>query len=615
MNDDGDHGRKRRRARWEDSDDKDAGSSEGTPRLAMHDHEERRTRGEPAPDIKGGLGPQDPAAKAERDRFPRTAIGKHGVVATSHPDATDAAVRMLEQGGNAFDAAVAATLALCVCEPAANGLGGQTMLLFHDATHNKTVALDGSSRAPNRATPDNVPEDERAHGYKATTVPSTPAVCGYLLDHYGRLARNVVFEPAIRLARDGFTVSRFYHDMLVRKLDQIKTGNAADILLRDDGRPYDPGQTCRQPALARTLERLRDVGFEDFYTGEIAARIAEDMRDNDGILGAHDLAQIPWPIVRDPDVGAFRRFTVKSFPPPGAGRVLLQILNVLEKTDDEFIDPDTPKGAVMLARNIQQALFDHREEPRDPARHAQLPQKMHGRRRTALLANRMQRGIQTGQEGHGETSHMSIMDDEGNVVGVTQSIEEFFGACVATPDLGFLYNNYLGAFAHEDPSHPYALRPNAVPWSSVAPTLLYKGRKPMMMLGSPGSDRIPSAVAQVLLRWHLDGDLMEAVKAPRLHGHPDGTVHIEAERFSDEVLETLAENDWKVERHRPWSLYCGSVQAVCRKGGKYYGVADPRRDGTAEGVDERQEPLLRVRTRQQEHGYSTDGAREEDEDA
>ncbi|MBW3582654.1 MAG: gamma-glutamyltransferase family protein [Euryarchaeota archaeon] len=516
------------------------------------------------------------------DKAHRVATGRKGMVATSHPDATAVGIEILESGGNAFDAAVAAALATCVCEPNANGLGGQTMALFYDASTEKTVALDGSSRAPNRARPKTIPPEERKRGYKACTVPSSPAVYADIIDRYGKLPQEDIIAPSIRIAEQGYRISAFQNAMTERDLDDLRSGNAGEFFLKDGKEPYEPGEVFKQPVLAETLKRLKNQGWEDFYTGKIGETIIADMEDNGGLLEADDLAQIPWPIEREAEWGRWDGKRVASFPPAGAGRVLVQILHVLEHTDKPLLDPDSPKGAVALARNIQQALLDHRDEPRDPSRHAQMPEHRQGRKHTSLLASRFARGISV----PGETSHLSVMDAEGNAVGITQSIEEFWGSCTVTPDLGFLYNNYIGAFEPDDPSHPYYLRPNAVPWSSVAPTIVFDKRKrPEKLLGSPGSNRISSAVAQVLLRMRLGEEPYDAVAAPRIHGAMDGRLHCEADRMDDKVLETLADNDWDVVDQGPWALYLGSVQMVMRKKKGFLGVADPRRDGTAEGFD------------------------------
>ena len=208
--------------------------------------------------------------RSGRHRLQRVAASSQGMVTTAHYRATEAGVRMLEAGGNAVDAAVAAAFALGVCEPAASGLGGQTMALVHTASPRKTVAVDGSSRAPHRLVPGSLEPAERRRGYRSATVPSTPATLGYLLDRYGRLELAAVLQPAIELAEEGYEVSELQHALTRREAKQLRKGTAAPFFLKDGKRALPAGAIHRQPVLAGTLKRLAKAGIEDFYTGRIA---------------------------------------------------------------------------------------------------------------------------------------------------------------------------------------------------------------------------------------------------------------------------------------------------------------------------------------------------------
>jgi len=182
--------------------------------------------------------------------------------------------------------------------------------------------------------------------------------------------------------------------------------------------------------------------------------------------------------------------------------------------------------------------------------------------------------------GHGETTHLSVMDRDGNAVSLTQSIERVFGSYEASPELGFLYNNYMSAYEHHDVTHPYYLRPNTPPWASVAPTLTLQDGRVQAVLGSPGSERIASAVAQVLVRLESKPPF-EAVEAPRLHCSIGGTVSLEASRMRDDVPELLQAHGLRIDARDPYSFYLGCVNLVLRDGEDLIGVADPRRDGAA----------------------------------
>jgi len=509
----------------------------------------------------------------------RVASSPLGMIATAHSRATEAGVYALEMGGNAIDAAVTAAFALGVCEPAASGLGGQTMLLVHLAEERRTVALDGSSRAPHRATPGLLAPQERRRGYRSATVPSTPATLAYTLERYGKLDLATVLTPAIELAEHGYEITALQHALTKRELKFLRSGSAASIFLKNGRTPYPVGSTFRQPALRETLRRLAGKGVEDFYKGRIARQIHKDMVGNDGLIRADDLAQIPWPIERRPLSCRFGKLRVLSFPPPGAGRTLVRMINILSHFPEKRWDPDTPAGAVLLAATIRQAFQDRRDRPRDPEFYAQVEEKrMLSREYAGATARRIRKELSA----HGETTHLSVMDREGNAVALTQSIERVYGSCSATPALGFLYNDYMSAFEYEDMSHPYHLRPNASPWASVAPTIVFRGKSPWLAIGSPGSERITSSILQVLLRLRSLGPY-EAVDAPRLHCSLDGVVSLEASRMRNAIPEALKRHGFQIKERDAYSFFLGSIQLVLRDRKNLIGVADPRRDGSASG--------------------------------
>jgi gamma-glutamyltranspeptidase/glutathione hydrolase len=444
----------------------------------------------------------------------------------------------------------------------------------------KKVALDGSSRAPHRVVPGKLSSEKCLRGHMASTVPSTPAVLAYALKRYGTKSLGDVLEPAIRLANEGFRITQLKRDLTRRELKNLRKGSAAALFLKNGRRSFKVGTVFRQPILASTLRRIAEHGVEDFYQGEIALYIHHDMADHGGLIREDDLAQIPWPIERKPLSVRFEDMRVLTFGPPGAGRTLVEALNILGQLGERYLDMETMKGAVMLAEVIRQANIDRLDRPYDPNIHPQeSAEKMLSPDYARRAARRLRRRIRAG----GETTHLSVMDKHGNVVALTQSIERVFGSFEASPHLGFLYNNYMSAFECEDISHPYYLRPNAVPWASVAPTIVFRGRWPWLAIGSPGSERIVSAILQVLLRLRREHPL-EAVDAPRLHCSLKGKVSLEASRMRDDIQRALKRRGLEIDVRDPYSFYMGCVQLVMKgKGGELVGVADPRRDGSAGG--------------------------------
>jgi gamma-glutamyltranspeptidase/glutathione hydrolase len=410
-------------------------------------------------------------------------------------------------------------------------------------------------------------------------------VLAHALKHYGTKSLADVLAPAIQLAEDGYRISPLHHFLTRRELKHLKAHSGGQLFLRAGGRPYPIGALFRQPSLAATMQRLADAGIEDFYQGEIARRIHQDMEANAGLLRDDDLAQIPWPTERRPLATHFGPLRVFTFGPPGAGRTLIEALNLLSQFPESQRDPDSPQGALLLAHVIRKANLDRSDRPEDPALFAQELEL--GEDIIHLnYAKRVARRIKNRIKSHGDTTHLSVMDREGNVVALTQSIERVYGSFAACPELGFLYNNYMSAFEYRDIAHPYYLRPNAVPWASVAPTIAFRGQQPWMAIGSPGSERIVSAILQVLLRLERGATPFDAVEAPRLHCSISGKVSLEATRMRDDIPRLLTRHGFEIDARDPYSFYLGCVQLVLRDKGAFVGVADPRRDGSAEGPSE-----------------------------
>jgi gamma-glutamyltranspeptidase/glutathione hydrolase len=521
----------------------------------------------------------------------------NGMVATAASEATEAGVEMLKRGGNAVDAAVAAALALAVCENQASGLGGQTMMLIY--TKEKVIAVDGSSRAPSLAHVNAIYLEDRSKGYRATTVPSTPAVLWYVHKNYGILPWEEVLEPAIRLAQEGYRISHLQNKLQKREqknFHEIESKSGAKYFL-NDGQPYEPGTLFKQPEIADLLKRIREKGIEEFYQGTIAKVIDSDMRENGGLLRYEDLALIPWPIIRRSLKRNFRDTTVFTMPLPAAGRTLLYALLMLNQLpSDVFHEADkNNKKMHVLAEVFRKAFLERSDRPFDPNFYPQLVTKDMLRRKYArksireILKN-VDKGIftsiSTKDELSGETTHLSVMDKTGMAVSLTQSIERVYGSKAAAAGLGFLYNNYLMDYEYSAVNHPFYLRPNKPPWATVAPTLLFLGDNLWMSLGSPGSERIISTLAQFLIHV-LDGNqsIDVAMKEPRMHCSLRGLISLEADRFLPETIEYLKKKGYRIDKRESFAFYLGCIQAVlkCQTRKGFQGIADVRRDGTAKG--------------------------------
>ena len=518
-------------------------------------------------------------------RLPKEDAAGGGAVATAFPDATQAGLAMLQAGGNAVDAAVAASWALAVCEPSSSGLGGSAVVLFRSAD-GKTVVLDGHSRAPAAVSKKTVSRSQQTKGYRACTIPSMVATIDVLQARHGLLDPGRVMEPAIHLAENGYPVTKLQHrQQRWSQSDLLDQPEARRLFLRN-GEPLEEGDVLRQPELAATLRRLARAGADDFYRGRIAREIAEDMAANGGLLTREDLADFRPPAEGEPQSIRYRDCPVLSSGPPSGGMQVLLALSVLEqmppdrfpgRSDDWYEALAEVTWAVFRDRQARAARKGGKTASADIGRHArEILESMRGPPGTPAP--------RPAREQPGETTHLCAADAQGNIVALTQSLQSLFGAKVANGKLGFLYNNYLCTLPRRQ--HPYRIRGGGVPRSNAAPTLVLTGepsRRPLLVLGAAGSRRITSAIVQVISSVVDRGlTVRQAVDLPRIHATLSGTAHLERPAATDSLLGRLESRFHSVRIRSARSFYMGSVQAIqWNEDASVTGAADPRRDGTA----------------------------------
>ena len=534
----------------------------------------------------------------------KQAEGTKGMVTTAFPAATEAAVQILQAGGNAIDAAVAAAWALAVCEPGCSGLGGQTTILIRFAT-GRTVVIDGHSYAPSAVSKERVSRKQQQNGYRACTIPSTAATLGFAQRRYGLLTHSRVMEPAIRLAEHGYPITKLQHKQLKWCLTDLLASSAVTTLFLKNGRPFDVGDLFKQKELAATLRRLADFGVEDFYQGRIARAIAEDMARNGGLITEKDLADYKGPIERDALAVTYRNYQVAGVPPPGGGLQVLLGLKILEKWASQDLMSDPDKWYELLAE-VTYAVFRERDRfvvhPRDLT--PSLMKWLLSDERVTEIAGHIRSGFgensgKMGGEESGETTHLCTVDGSGNAVALTQSIQSLFGAKVANGQLGFLYNNYLCTCKRR--RHPYRLDSGCIPQSNIAPTVVWRKDlgdeaglgadikckdELLLVLGAAGSRRITSAILHVISGVLDRGmSLEEAVSLPRVHGLRSRKVHIERPAATEPLLRRLEKRFQKVVIKAPHSYSMGAVQAIRFANDRILtGMADPRRNGAAAGL-------------------------------
>ena len=500
-------------------------------------------------------------------------------VSAAFPLATDAASDILRRGGNAVDAAVAAAWALSVCEPSASGLGGQTVVLirFPDG---RTRVIDGHSYAPAAASLATIDEGQQRRGRTASTIPSTVATLHHAHTTYGRLPREVVMSPAIAIAEEGYPLTALQRRQIAWVADELKESAAGNIfLVRGETPPVD--HLLRQSTLAGTLRRIATVSPQDFYRGTIADLICEDMQRHGGLITKDDLAERAEPAERAAISGAYRGHTITTTPEPSGGPQLLLALQILERIAPEgFARPDSHwQEAIALATS---AAYHERE------RLSQLPvhcSQLEPDRSTAdLVAKRpLSRSVEHDAEAAGDTTHLSVSDHSGCVVMLTQSIQSVFGAKVAHPELGFIYNNYLSTCPRKP--HLHGLMARCCPRSNAAPTLVLRRDQPipLLALGSAGSRRILSSILQVIsavIDHHWD--IQAAVAAPRVHGLLSSRVWLERPAISDELIARLRVRGRHPVTKPGLAFAMGAVHGLeFPSDGPARAAADPRRDGTA----------------------------------
>lgn len=508
-----------------------------------------------------------------------SATAEGGMVVTAHYLASDAGIKMLNQGGNAFDAAVAGSLALSACESAGSGLGGMGMMLAHTKKDNRTFTVEGPCRAPGNVAPDRINRKKRYRGYQAIAVPGLVAVLDHVLKKYGNLSVREVAEPAIDIARNGYPVTHMQNELINYYRKSLKTEYVKELFLTPAGRAVPAGTILKQPDLAYTLELLADRGLQDFYLGRIAELICKDMEVNQGFVSREDLSGNCIPRESEPLLTKFDDNTAVSIGPPAGALSLMQLLKAADGMDRKLLSMDEPAGIVRVAGMIRKVRV-HRREYRLCIGAEDL-----GSAAEWLDEKKVNEIIDFAfpDDGTGETSHLCVADAEGNWISMTQSIERSFGAGVATPGLGFFYNGFIKTFKIRNQKHPHYLKPGIPARSNAAPTFLLRDGSPVLAIGSTGSERMQSGIFEVLVRLRDHGPF-DSVHAPRLHCTPEGEVMIESERFPASCISALELNGFRVKPVGPYSFTMGGLQLLVCNGPAYTGVSEPRRDGSAAGI-------------------------------
>lgn len=541
---------------------------------------------------------------------PAPAKGEHGMVVTAQHLASEVGIDVLKKGGNAVDAAVAVGYALAVVYPNAGNIGGGGFMTirFKDG---KSTFLDFRERAPLAATKtmyldkDGKPvKGASLDGYLAVGVPGSVAGLEMAREKYGKLSRQDLMAPAIGYARDGFILNQGDAASFAGSADRLaKDPAAAAIFLKPDGKPYSIGERLVQPDLAASLAAISEKGPDAFYKGAIADAIVKASGAKGGILAKPDFEQYA---VRElkPVTCTYRGYEITSSPPPSSGGVIIcEILNVLEGYPLSYLGAGSAETVHVMVEAMRYAYVDRNSALGDPDfvdnPVSKLLDKAYARDirdkidpfRAGVSQDLMPKGFGESKE----TTHYSIIDDDGNAVAVTYTLNGSFGAGVVADGTGILLNNEMDDFTQK-PGVPNlyglvqgeanAIQPKKTPLSSMSPTVVAKDGKPFMVIGSPGGSRIITITLEAIVNVIDHGmNIQEAIDAPRIHHQwlPD-TVYIEPFGLSPDTEKLLAGMGYHLDlADQTWGqaagiLVGGKSLAEIEKGGgaRYNGAIDSR---------------------------------------
>jgi gamma-glutamyltranspeptidase/glutathione hydrolase len=507
------------------------------------------------------------------------------MVVSSSPIAADVGVGILQNGGNAVDAAVAAAFALSVAEPSMSGLGGRTQILIR-LPSGAFEGIDGATQVPAGAA-SVLPRDEVHDGYASIGVPGTVAALARAHASYGRLAWSEVLFPAITLAREGFPLPTDEAGRIAAVAREIRAyPGSRTCFLDEDGAPLVPGRTLLQRDLARVLESLAQSGPDVFYRGWIAERIAIDMARNGGHVTRADLARYqarPAEVVQ----GVYREHELTGTYLPASGATTIEALKILEHFEAQ---PETAVWVALVAQCLRLSFEDRNADLDTPGSQAdELTSAEWTRRRAGDVRHPASSAAPTGprlvprsqrSSESPHTTHLSVADEQQMLVALTQSLGPSMGSKVTTPGLGFIHAATMGYLD--------LLAPGDRAWSSQSPLMVARDGRPAYVLGAAGARRIISSLVEVVSRMvDRRQSLAEAIAQPRFHATPE-RLYMETREDAAWRLDDLAALHGlgfdAVPRSR--GSYFARVHGIEIEAatGEYVGVADPRGDGAARGV-------------------------------
>ena len=497
--------------------------------------------------------------------FKQEAVGDKGVVVTNHPLASMAGLETLALGGNAFDAAVASLFALTVAEPMMVSVFGAGFFVYRDGRTEEISTLDNYAVAPLAARDDmyTLVKDRRPDqyifetegrknmvGHLSVAIPGTLKAWEHVQSNHGALSLGEIAAPALRLARGGYRATPYLAFCVETARSDLALYEDTAKTFLPEGKPLEPGDPVKMPDYADTLEKIAKKGSRVLYGGELGKAIVDDVEENGGILAMEDLQGYEL-VEREPVTGTYRdRYTVYSMAPGSSGGThIVQMLNMLEHSDLCGMEWASAEHIHLFAEVLKIAFADRQRYMGDPWR---VPVPVEGLTSKEYAAARVEEiggsaktytyGDPSAYESQ-NTTHVSVMDADGNIVAATQTLFSLFGSMVTVPGTGVLLNNCMGLF------DPRPGRTNSVAGgkrmlSSMAPTIVLREGSPFLCIGTPGGTRIFPAICQALINIMDFGmSIQQAVEAPRVWtmgvpDTPEGKLHVEP-GFDEETLDRL----------------------------------------------------------------------------
>lgn len=560
----------------------------------------------------------------------RDVISSNGVVSAASPYAAKAGLDVLKAGGNAFDAAVAVSFALGVVEPNASGIGGGGILVAYEAKTGQFISYNFREFVPSAGEASAFPNRDADvdDGIKASGVPTQVTGLLRVLENHGNLTRQTVMAPAIKYAKEGFPVTPELANAISENFNKVmRSKEETKNVFADMGiTPLQEGDLLVQENYSKALELIAQQGAPAFYTGEIADAIVALQEEKGGLITHNDLlyAMNNYPIIETPIQGNYRGYDIATVTSPSSGgMILLEALNMLEVYGEiSGMERNSAELLHVLAVAQQLAYGDKRKYIAD-TKFIDVPiagiisKQYAAERWEKFNPSKAYLGRNQGEDDYGNpwpynttpktvnfepvdydehysTTTFSVVDKEGNIVSVTQTINYFFGNGLVVPGFGFFMNNQLSGFSFSSSSASY-IEPLKQPVSHIMPTIVMKDGNPYATLGSPGSMRIPAAVLQVLINMIDFGmNIQEAIEYPRIYCYAVGSdetftnkkdLYLE-QAFDDDARNGLSALGYNLifQGSGDIDLYFGGVQGVrFIEGNKMHGGADPRRDGKALG--------------------------------